>query len=63
MFKGSIKTMIDWLPCDIFIRVHKSFIVPKKIITVINRNMIVYEDLKVPIGMRFRKALGEIYSR
>lgn len=46
----SFKEILDKLPLNQFIRVHKSFIVNVDFINTIQRNRIVIDDMRIPIG-------------
>ena len=52
--KGSVKDMLDRLPTEHFVRVHKSFIVAKTKLTLIYRNKIEFDGFQIPIGRRFK---------
>lgn len=50
----SFKSLEDILPCDNFIRVHKSFIVAMNKINSIERNRIIINKQYIPIGETYR---------
>lgn len=52
--KGSIKAMLERLPAEQFVRVHKSFIVAKSKLTLITRNKIEFDGFQIPVGRRFK---------
>ena len=52
--KGSVKAMLERLPAAQFVRVHKSFIIAKSRMTVINRHKIEFDGFQIPIGRRFK---------
>lgn len=52
--KGSVKAMVERLPTELFVRVHKSFIVAKSKLPLISRNKIEFEGFQIPIGRRFK---------
>jgi DNA-binding LytR/AlgR family response regulator len=62
MVNGSIKTILQSLPADQFIRVHKSFIVAKRNIVCMQRNKIEFGEYQVPVGRVFRPLLEEIFN-
>ena len=53
--KGSVKAMAERLPTELFVRVHKSFIVAKSKLTFIYRNKIEFDGFQIPIGRRFKE--------
>lgn len=55
--KGSIKAMMERLPTTQFVRVHKSFIVAKSKMLIINRNKIEFDGFQIPIGRRFKEKI------
>lgn len=57
VIKGSIKHILDMLPVEAFIRVHKSFIVAKKLITGYQNNRIMINELRIPVGRVFKNDL------
>ncbi len=58
---GSIKTILQSLPADQFIRVHKSFIVAKRNIVFMQQNKIEFGEYQVPVGRMFKPQLEEIF--
>ncbi len=58
---GSIKTILQSLPADQFIRVHKSFIVAKRNIVFMQQNKIEFGEYLVPVGRMFKPQLEEIF--
>jgi DNA-binding LytR/AlgR family response regulator len=52
--KGSVKAMVERLPTELFVRVHKSFIVAKSKLSLISRNKIEFDGFQIPIGRRFK---------
>jgi DNA-binding LytR/AlgR family response regulator len=52
----SMKSLVDGLPEDEFIRTHKSYIIAIKKIKAVDGNMILFENIeeKVPIGVTYR---------
>lgn len=51
----SMKEILDVLPKEFFIRVHRSYIVPFSRVTAYNANYITIGTQKIPIGPSFRK--------
>lgn len=58
----SMKEILDMLPENIFIRVHRSFIVPFKRVTAFNPNFITIGNQKIPIGPSYRKTALQVLS-
>lgn len=55
----NIKRAEDMLPRDEFIRIHRSYIVRKDKIKVIERSRIVFNEERLPIGDSYKEALQE----
>lgn len=55
----STKKAEEILPADKFIRVHRSFIVNKSKIKVIERNRIVFDQERIPIGDSYKQSLTD----
>ncbi|MFI3321459.1 MAG: LytTR family DNA-binding domain-containing protein [Rikenellaceae bacterium] len=55
----NLKKAEDILPSDQFIRVHRSYIVRKDKIRVIERNQIIFDKVRIPIGESYKSQLGE----
>lgn len=57
----SMKNIMDLLPADKFIRVHKSFIVPRHRIASYSRTQVVLynQDITIPVGRAYADALKE----
>ena len=54
--KMSLKSIEELLPIDWFIRVHRSFIVNLKEVSVIERNKIVFENMIfIPISQQYKE--------
>jgi two-component system, LytTR family, response regulator len=60
---NSLKNMADKLPSDMFIRVHKSYIVSVNKIDSIVRNRIIIGEKWIPIGDNFKDMFHEIMRR
>lgn len=52
--KGSIKMVQEMFPKDLFVRVHKSFLVTRACIKRLERNRITIGDHQIPIGRNYR---------
>jgi DNA-binding LytR/AlgR family response regulator len=59
VIKGYIKIVETMLPENMFLRVHKSFIVAKDKIKVIHHNKIEFDAYQIPIGRSFKKDIVE----
>ena len=55
----TIKEMLDILPKDKFIRIHKSYIVALKDIQKIERHQITIEEIIIPLAASYREILEE----
>ena len=53
----TVKNIIEQLPSELFIRVHKSFIVPVRKIRFIEGNRVSIEGKMIPVGLVFRDGL------
>jgi two-component system, LytTR family, response regulator len=53
----SMKTIEEELPSSDFIRVHKSFIVPKQQITAIRKNSVFVGNMEIPVSDIYREAV------
>lgn len=59
----SLKSMEEQLPPDTFMRVHRSFIVSKDKIKVVDRNRIVFENnVYVPVGDQYKEKFQNFLS-
>jgi DNA-binding LytR/AlgR family response regulator len=52
--------MMEKLPQNEFIRVHKSFIVPKKKIDTIKGNSLMISEKEIPIGLTYKESFKKI---
>jgi DNA-binding LytR/AlgR family response regulator len=60
----SMKAIEEQLPSDQFMRVHRSFIVHLKRVTVIERNRIVFDDkIYVPVSEQYKEKFQEYIDR
>lgn len=55
----NIKTLEHALPTDRFMRVHRSFIVNKRRITVIERNRIVFGNTYIPVSESYKQVFSD----
>lgn len=60
--KGSIKALEQFLPNDAFMRVHKSFIVAKPLIQVIQKNRIELDNASIPIGRSYKESIDALLN-
>jgi DNA-binding LytR/AlgR family response regulator len=60
--KGSIKVLEEFLPDHSFMRVHKSFIVAKPLIQVVQKNKIELENISIPIGRSFKENVDRLLN-
>lgn len=51
---STFKRMLELLPKELFIQVHKSFAINIKHVSVINGNLIEINNYKIPIGLKFK---------
>jgi DNA-binding LytR/AlgR family response regulator len=61
--KGSIKAFEEYLDSDAFVRVHKSFIVARRLIQVVHRNKIELDSVSIPIGRNFKETVESLLRR
>lgn len=59
----TLKKMLDMLPENEFIRVHRSFALPWKMIDHVRNKVIYLKDKKIPIGTKFEDHFFDYYSR
>lgn len=59
----SMKSLVDMLPSDRFVRVHRSFIVQPEKIKVIERNRIVFGKEYIPISDNYKQHFLEMIER
>lgn len=57
---GSIKTILEALPAEHFVRVHKSFIVAKKKVHCVQRNKIEFGEYQIPVGRVYKGNLNDL---
>ena len=54
--------MEERLPSEKFIRVHRSFIVQKAEISVINRGRIIFNDVSIPISESYKQEWADFLN-
>ena len=59
----SMKAMEDMLPSDRFMRVHRSYIVQKEKIRIIEHNRIVFGNTYIPIGDSYKHAFQDFLDK
>lgn len=59
----SMKAMEDMLPSDRFIRVHRSYIVQKEKIRIIEHNRIVFGNTYIPIGDSYKQSFQDFLNK
>jgi len=60
--KMTLKSMMDQLPVNDFVRVHRSYILPWKLIEQVRNKIILIGDRKIPIGSSYEKEFFSRYS-
>jgi DNA-binding LytR/AlgR family response regulator len=63
MTLASMKSIEELLPGDIFMRVHRSFIVNTSKITVVERNRIIFDNVHIPVSDQYKTRFQEFLSR
>lgn len=61
--KMSMKAMEEKLPADQFIRVHKSYIISQKHLTLIKRDFVLIADREIPVSDFYKENLERIINR
>jgi len=59
----SMKSILKKLPSDAFIRVHRSYIIPKNRIKSINNKQIGILNMVIPIGETFKNELSDFLKK
>ncbi|GGC83874.1 DNA-binding response regulator [Flavobacterium lutivivi] len=59
----SMKNIISKLPENLFIRVHRSFIVPIKKVKTIQNKSILIDEVSIPIGDTFREDVQNLFQK
>jgi DNA-binding LytR/AlgR family response regulator len=60
MAKQSFKTLMEQLPSEEFIQVHKSWVVALSKIETIERNKIIIRNIRIPIGDSYKEFVAKI---
>jgi len=63
LVKGSVKAMEGYLPNGYFMRVHRSFLVAKDKIKLVNHNRIELGDISIPIGRQYKEVVTGFLSK
>ncbi|MCX6280620.1 MAG: LytTR family DNA-binding domain-containing protein [Bacteroidetes bacterium] len=63
MVHETFRRMEELLPADLFIRVHKSFIVPLGRISYMEGNRLNIAGTMIPVGLAFREALMKVFRK
>lgn len=58
----SMKSLEEELPSQIFLRIHKSYIVSKSFVTAIRKNSVFIKEMELPIGENYKEAI-EAFTR
>ncbi len=61
--KSTMKNIEEKLPAHLFVRVHKSFIVPLSKINAIENNRIIIGDKRIPVGNQYKTRFYEMINR
>ena len=59
----TMKAMEDMLPVNLFIRVHRSFIVQKEKIKIVEHNRIVFDKKYVPVSISYKESFQEFLDK
>lgn len=57
--KGTVKALEEFLPAEYFMRVHKSFIIARHLIRIVQRNKIEVDRVSIPIGRIYKDRVDE----
>ncbi len=57
--KGSIGKVMNWLPTNQFLRVHKSYVVAKEHIKSVSTTQVILEGQKIPVGRAYASAITD----
>lgn len=60
--RTSMKSILEKLPENLFVRVHRSYIVPIKKIKSIQNKVLYLDELEIPIGETFRNLVSEKFK-
>lgn len=57
----SMKSILDKIPVSLFVRVHRSYIIPiKKVKAIVNKNIQI-EDFVIPIGETYKEEVAKLF--
>jgi DNA-binding LytR/AlgR family response regulator len=59
----SMKSLEDQLPAEVFIRIHKSYIVSVKHITAVRKNSVFLDAIELPVSDNYRDTVAQITGR
>lgn len=59
----TMKTILDQLPPKDFVRIHRSYIVPKARVVAIKNKSVYVGELQLPVGSKFEEALKGMFDR
>jgi DNA-binding LytR/AlgR family response regulator len=59
---ASLKELEDMLPSEMFIRIHKSFIVSIHHINSLDGNIVEVNDVKLPVGRNYKNAVLDLFG-
>lgn len=62
LVKGSVKAMEKYLPESHFIRVHRSFLIARDRVRVVNHNRIEMGEISIPIGKLYRDVVSHFLT-
>lgn len=57
--KGSIGNVINWLPANQFMRIHKSYVVAKEHIKSVSTTQVTLEGQKIPVGRAYTSVITD----
>lgn len=57
--KGSIGTVMNWLPANQFLRVHKSYVVAREHIKSVSTTQVMLDGQKIPVGRAYALAITD----
>jgi DNA-binding LytR/AlgR family response regulator len=55
----SMKTLEENFPAKSFLRIHKSYIVAKRAITAIQKNLVYLNEMELPVGDLYREQVQQ----
>ena len=58
---ATLKTFIEKLPADRFLRIHRSYVIPvQEVVSVLNKKVLLKSNKELPIGVTYTEALGKL---